>query len=122
MAEPNPRDHLSPRAAGLFLLGTAFFAAVYCQAPLYYQNQNQYSLHGLARAGTGLLDEDWLANTRDPTPVFSGLVAATARWLHPWLFYLYYALLQGIYAASLLGLFIRLAGPEAAARRWPAFA
>jgi hypothetical protein len=99
------------------LLGAALFAVAYGQAPLYYSNQNQYFLHGLARAGDGLLHEDWLANTADPTPLFSTLVMATARWLHPWVFHLYQALLLGIYACSLLGLFAWLAGPQ----RWPIF-
>ena len=65
---------MSPaRAALLFLAGSAVFAAAYCQAPLFYSNQNQYFLHGLARAGEGTLSDDWLANTRDPTPAFSKL-------------------------------------------------
>jgi hypothetical protein len=105
----------------LFVVGTAAFAVAYCQAPLYYSNQNQYFLHGLADAGEGLLREDWLANTRDPTPVFSALVALTARFLHPWVFYLYYALLLGAYVAAMLGLFTWLVGPTPAKRRWPVF-
>ncbi len=105
----------------LFLAGTAFFAAACAQAPLYYSNQNQYFLHGLARAGEGFLRDDWLAGTLDPTPVFTALVACTARYLHPTAFYLYYALLQGAYAAALLGVFFVVAGKEVAARRWPIF-
>src|SRR3954468_3729461 len=101
MNHPTP---LLPLAA-LFLTGSGLFAAAYGQAPLYYSNQNQYFLHGLARAGVGLLHEDWLANTLDPPPVFTALVALTARTLHPWLFHLWYALLMGVYAAALLGLF-----------------
>ena len=42
-------------------LGTILFALAYTQAPLYYSNQNQYLLHGLATAGYGHLDGDWLA-------------------------------------------------------------
>jgi hypothetical protein len=109
------------RPAACFLLGAAVFAAAYCQAPLYYSNQNQYFLHGLAGAGWGLLREDWLANTHDPTPVFSALVSSTARHLHPGAFYAYYALLMGAYAAAMLGLFASVAGEQAAARRWPVF-
>jgi hypothetical protein len=75
-------------AIALFLLGAALFSAAYCQAPLYYSNQNQYFLHGLADAGVGLLNEDWLATTADPTPLFSALVSATARFLHPWAFHI----------------------------------
>jgi hypothetical protein len=107
--------------AVLVLCGLAAFAAAYGQAPLYYSNQNQYFLHGLAAAGDGLLDEDWLANTADPTPVFSGLVALTACFLHPWVFYLYHGLLLALYAAALVGVFAVLAGPDLAARRWPVF-
>jgi hypothetical protein len=105
----------------LFLLGATLFAAAYCQAPLYYSNQNQYFLHGLASADQGLLREDWLANTGDPTPVFSGLVAFTARALHPWAFYVDYGLLLGAYATAMLGLFVWLVGDSLAARRWPVF-
>src|SRR5262245_32971002 len=112
----------SARPLALFALGAAVFAVVYCQAPLYYSNQNQYFLHGLAAAGKGRLADDWLANTRDPTPLFSGLVAFTARYLHPWAFHVSYALLQGLYAAAMLGLFVTLAGERTAVRRWPLFA
>jgi Domain of unknown function (DUF6798) len=105
----------------LFLHGAALFAFAYCEAPLYYSNQNQYFLHGLAAAGDGLLREDRLASTRDPTPVFSALVALTARYLHPWLFYVYHGLLLGAYAAAMLGLFAAVAGPDVTRRRWPVF-
>jgi hypothetical protein len=105
----------------LFLAGAAVFAAACCQAPLYYSNQNQYFLHGLAGAGVGRLKDDWLAGTRDPTPLFSALVAVTARWLHPWAFHLCYALLQGAYAAALFGVFVAVVGRPVAARRWPVF-
>jgi hypothetical protein len=114
---------MASTAAGLgrFCLLTAAFALVCCQAPLYYSNQNQYFLHGLARAGGGYLAYDWLAETRDPTPVFSALVEVTVRDLHPWAFYVYFALLQGAYAAALLALLPVVAGAEAARRRGPAF-
>jgi hypothetical protein len=117
-AGPAPR---LGRATAAFLLGAAAFSLAYGQAPLYYSNQNQYFLHGLARASHGLLGEDWLANTRDPTPVFSALVTLTARRLAPAAFYLYYALLLGAYAAVLLRLFASVAGAPVARRRWPAF-
>src|SRR5579871_4242271 len=99
---PHPQlttDHW-PLATVLLLFGLA-----YTQAPLYYSNQNQYFLHGLATAGRGLLADDWLANTADPTPVFSGLVAVSYRFLGEWSFYVEYLILLGIYAGSLIGLF-----------------
>jgi hypothetical protein len=87
------------------ILWTALFAITYSQSPLYTSNQNQYFLHGLARAGYGYLSRDWLANTRDPTPVFSALVALTYRTFHSLsITYIYYALLMGVYLFSLYGI------------------
>ncbi len=51
------------------------------------------------------LGEDWLANTADPTPIFSLLVAATLRLFNSEaLFFVYYAMLMGIYFFSLFGI------------------
>ncbi len=79
------------------------FGLAYTQSPLYEGNQNTKFLHGLARAGTGYLQDDWLANTVDPLPVFSGLVAITAL-INPNLFYLEYFIMFGIYVFSLWGI------------------
>lgn len=73
----------------------------YGQSPLFTSNQHQYFLHGLAQAGHGFLQLDWLVNTMDPTPVFTALVALTQRWLHPAAFYLYYWLLLAAYLLAL---------------------
>jgi hypothetical protein len=108
MSKPDTISRL--RAVAAFLFWACVFATVYCQAPLYYSNQNQYFLHGLADAGVGFLRDDWLANTNDPTPLFSLLVAATVRYLAPAAFYFHYVLLLGVYAASMVGLFSYLAG------------
>ena len=87
------------------ILWAALFTLAYAQAPLYTSNQNQYFLHGYAQAGVGFLNQDWLANTLDPTPVFSQIIHLTARYL-PWppIFYLYYTILAGIYLFSLYGI------------------
>lgn len=88
-----------------FAVLTSIFALAYNQAPMFTSNQNQYFLHGYAQAGIGNLSEDWLANTADPTPVFSFLVAATLRLFHSEnLFFVFYALLMGVYFFSLLGI------------------
>jgi len=96
-----------------FLFWSILFGVAYTQAPLYYSNQNQYFLHGLAAGGLGNLDQDWLANTHDPTPVFSAVVALTYRQsidvpilqhLHEYLFYVYYILILGLYFHSLVGI------------------
>jgi Domain of unknown function (DUF6798) len=86
----------------IFIITTSLFALAYNQSPLYSSNQYQYFLHGLARAGVGTLSEDWLANTVDPTPLFSLLVEFIARIHAEGLFYLLYALLMGIYLFSLI--------------------
>ncbi len=87
-----------------FAVWTAAFAVAFTQWPLYSENQNTKFLQGLARAGIGTLNEDWLANTVDPLPVFSALVQFTAGYLHPGFFYLFQAVLLGIYLFSLAGI------------------
>jgi hypothetical protein len=93
-----------------FVALTLIFGLAHTQAPLYYSNQHQYFVHGLARAGLGDLDRDWLANTVDPTPLFSSLVAFTHRYLHDGFFQVYFLLLMGLYAQSLVGIFEYLTG------------
>lgn len=97
--------HPSLKRLAWFLLLASLFALAYNQAPLFTSNQNQYFLHGYAAAGYGTLSEDWLANTADPTPVFSFLVMVTIRLLQSeTLFFVFYALLMGIYLFSLFGI------------------
>ena len=92
-------------ALAAFLAWTVVFAILYAQSPLYASNQNQYFLHGMAHAGLGFLNRDWLANTPDPTPVFSALISLTYALTHSnLLFYAYYALLMGVYIFSVYGL------------------
>ncbi len=87
------------------VLFSILFAIAYAQSPLFTSNQNQYFLHGFAQAEFGYLSQDWLANTLDPTPVFSLLVEYTQSYLNfkP-IFYMYYAFLMGVYLFSLLGI------------------
>lgn len=79
------------------LLAVAF-AVAHTQSPLYYSNQNQYLLHGAALANYRHLANDWLANTTDPTPLFSAIVAGVYR-VHEWL-------LQPMYFALLMSYFL----------------
>lgn len=111
----------SARTVGPFLALAAAFAVAHTQSPLYYSNQNQYFLHGLAQGGLGFLSEDWLANTRDPTPVFTALVAFTYRHLHVDLFHVYFFLLLGLYFYSLAGLCAALPGPRPGRLAWFGF-
>ena len=102
-----------------FAAWAVLFALSYTQAPAYYSNQNQYLLHGLAAVGDGNLGDDWLANTLSPTPVFDALDTLTARHLGEGLFPVYYALLQGVYFVSLLGIATHVAGDRLTPRtRW----
>jgi hypothetical protein len=87
------------------------FALAYSQAPLFTSNQNQYFLHGAADAGVGTLESDWLANTVDPTPVFTALVGLTFILKLPALFHVYYTLLLGVYLYSLWGLLLEALQP-----------
>src|SRR5262245_58356896 len=96
-----PANTRLPSALGLLLLA-ASFALAHTQARLYYSNQNQYFLHGLAQGGRGELDRDWLANPADPTPVFSAAVGWTYRHLGEWPF-------QAVYFVMLMGYFVSLA-------------
>ena len=99
------RNRVLIRNLVFIVVGTILFALAYAQSPLYTSNQNQYFLHGFAEAGFGYLNEDWLANTLDPTPVFSKLIEISWRVL-PWkpVFYLFFAVLAGILLFSLLGI------------------
>ena len=80
------------------------FGLAYTQNPLYSANQNSYFLHGLKTSVLPLLAGDWMANTVDPFPLFSWLVRLTSSTLSPYTFYVYQALLLGVYITALLGI------------------
>lgn len=101
------------------ILWGAAFAIAYVQAPPYYSNQNQYFLHGLSAHGRGDLAHDWLANTRDPTPVFSAAVGWMYSNLGEWSFVAAYGVILGVYFVSLIGLIDATIGlPRSAASRF----
>lgn len=93
-----------------FVFWSVVFGTACTQAPLYFSNQNQYLLHGAAEAGVGYLEDDWLAQTLDPTPLFSGLVAVVYQYLDPRVLYVLFLLIFGIYFQSMVGIFETLAG------------
>lgn len=95
------------------------FAAAYTQSPLYFSNQNQYFLHGMANAGVGHLANDWLANTRDPTPAFSLFVQLAFRWNFPAAIFICYALVMIVYVYSLVTIVEQFAWfPKSTFARW----
>ena len=104
-------NHSTLLKLGEFILITLIFSLAYTQEPIYNSpetadgNQNTKFFQGLARAGWGLLDQDWLASTIDPLPAFTFLVEFSYKYIHPaYGFYLYYAILMGIYVFSLLSI------------------
>jgi hypothetical protein len=109
-------DHTPKRTSlPLLIVAAAGFALAYTQSPLFFSNQNQYLLHGLADAGYGHLDRDWLANTKDPTPAFSFMVQVLFRIGGPFA-------LQAAFFILLMGYFLamwRLASSLASVRLLP---
>lgn len=100
-----------PPWLGLAAFFAVAFAVAHTQAPLYYSNQHQYFLHGLAEGGAGNLHEDWLANTADPTPLFSAVAAVAYRGLGEWVFQAAYFALLCLYFLSLAAVPAALSGP-----------
>lgn len=80
------------------------FGVSYVQQPLYTSNQNTKFLQGMAEAGYGYLNQDWLANTIDPLPAFTAIIQFTQTYLFSEVFYVYYWILFGIYIYSLIGI------------------
>ncbi len=88
-----------------FLAWALIFGVIYAQSPLYTSNQNAYFLHGLADAGFGYLKNDWLATRQESMPVFTWLIYLTYMVFHSKVpYYLYYALLMGVYLFSMYGI------------------
>lgn len=106
------KGELRPRllASAGWALGGLAFALAYTQAPLFTGNQNSKFLIGLARAGHGSLSRDWLANTTDPFPIFTGLVRWTAAAFPSEGFYVYSVIFIGLYVAALVGIGVAISG------------
>ena len=92
------------------LVWACLFALAHTQAPEYYSNQHHYFLHGFAQAHVGQLNEDWLSNTTDPTPVYSWLVAKTFSTVGPFAFQVAFFVLLGVYFESMRQLIGALPG------------
>lgn len=89
----------------VFISLVIVFTLAYAQSPLFTSNQNQYFFYGMAKAGFGDLDQDWLYSTTDIVPVFSFLVHLTyAIFQVTWVFYLWYAAIFGIYLFAMYGI------------------
>ncbi|MSR54720.1 MAG: hypothetical protein EXS09_15750 [Gemmataceae bacterium] len=99
-----------PRFWPWSLVWACLFALAHTQAPEYFSNQHHYFLHGFAQANVGQLNEDWLANTKDPTPVYSWLVAKAYSSVGPFAFQIVYFVLLGVYFESMRQLIGALPG------------
>lgn len=71
----NKRIFINTKSIAIAILMTfSFVISTTPPKPLFYSNQNTYFLHGLASTDFGNLEQDWLAKTKDPFPIFSYLV------------------------------------------------
>lgn len=93
------------RLSWWWIFGAAIlFAVAHTQSPLFYSNQNQYFLHGFARAGVGDLATDWMSHTKDPTPVFSSGIAVAMQYLGTWPLHAAFFLLLLVYFVSVMAI------------------
>jgi len=90
------------RRLAWFALTTLAFGTSYALLPLYSSNQNHHFLIGIARAGEGWLNDDWLVHTIDPFPIFSAFVILVHRHFTDTVYYLLYYALLGSYAYGLM--------------------
>ncbi len=81
------------------ILYAVLFAVAHTQSQLYYSNQNQYFLKGVAAGTDTPLSHDWLVTTADPVPAFSGCVELCVRTVGEWPF-------QVVFFAALVGYFL----------------
>lgn len=84
------------------------FGVANTQRPLFSENQNTKFLHGMAEAGYGYLAHDWQANTWNPLPVFTYLIAYSQRFFSQYSFYIYYIILNAIFFLSLFWLVVNM--------------
>ena len=84
------------------------FSISYSFKPIYDGTQNTYFVHGLIKADLGNLKNGWFATNTDPTPFFSLLVSLTYKYLSENIFYVYFAVLMGIYLFGLQGIISKI--------------
>lgn len=89
-------------------VATLVFAIAFTQDPVYVSNQTTKFLQGLAQAGLGNLQEDWLANTIDPLPAFTFIVRWSYTFFGKLIFYVYPIAIFGIYVYSLTSIAAKL--------------
>jgi hypothetical protein len=115
---PTDRPCCTRRSILLGIAMVAAFVITHNIAPLYTSNQNTKYVIGMAQAGVGSLDEDYLAHCTDPFPLFTGSVYLTHAFLTPAMFYVYAALLMGLYVYGMFGIAHALVQNFGATARW----
>ena len=95
-------------ALGIGLIGCAAYACLDTR-PFYSENQNTKFLYGLAKAGVGRLEDDWLIGQGSQLPVFDAFVYLTQAFAGGWFFYVWHLVMLIAYAAALYG-FARVVG------------
>ncbi|MBN2044877.1 MAG: hypothetical protein JW757_07655 [Anaerolineales bacterium] len=100
----NRLDHRRILFTLLFWIGITLLMVVVLGGfqELFWGNQTTKMLYGLADAGYGYLDQDWMANTKDPLLAFSWIVKFTYQYLGVRFFHIYQFVLVGIYLYSLM--------------------
>lgn len=106
------------RSAALGLAVVVAFVLTHNIAPLYTSNQNTKYVIGMAQAGVGNLSEDYLAHCTDPFPLFTSIVYFTHAYLTPAMFYVYAAVLMGLYVYGMFGIARALTGNTTPTARW----
>ena len=99
-------------ALALLLLSGAWFFLVFPTEPLYVENQNTKFLHGMALAGVGHLDRDWIANTVDVMPVFTCIVYLLHVVTPPSVCYLVQVVLFAVFLYSIVHIAAAVVGPR----------
>lgn len=85
-----------------WLVPGLLFVVYHQKEPLYTKNQNTKFLHGAGNAGYGFLENDWMANTLDPLPLFSTLIESLYLFNAIEITYLFFAAALFIYFHALV--------------------
>lgn len=91
------------QALVIVAIGLATFV-VFPTDPLYSANQNSKFLFGLAKAGVGRLEEDWLVAQGSVLPIFDALVFLTKRFAGDWAFHVWHLAMVIVYVTAAYGI------------------
>lgn len=111
--------HRTTLVAILVLFAVAIiFTAMMPTRPVFSENQNTKFLYGLAKAGYGFLQSDWLISQGSNLPIFDGLVFVTQKFLGAGAFYLWQIAANATYLFALMALIGTVSTRLDIARDW----